>query len=251
MADSLTDLYAFMAAIRRNESGSYGGNYQARNKRSGAYGAYQFLPKYWDWYRRSAGLPDGDIRDRHVQDKVAEFHFRRLFKKYRNWDLVSVAWHAGEGRIDAYRQGRFHASDQYIKKMRTGMAEAAKSFQPSTTVADRAEREALSYRQRFAPSPVTQTQTVEQMYTDQPTQQQVTQQVYDAQSELLAEILGLLGDDVEEPEVIDDAAVMRRNLSTMLAGISDGIAGGNRFNVGTQVDLPELEVTERPEEGDG
>lgn len=226
-----------MASIRRIESGSFRGNYYARNKNSGAFGAYQFLPKYWDWYARSAGYPGADIRDRLVQDEVARWHMTRLFNKYRNWDLVAIAWHGGEGRIPQYNRGVYHASDGYIDKMRRYMPQWESIGVTANDVsADR------RLAQRTRPRPQTSPAApIEGMYADQPPPQQVQQQVIDAEKDLLAQILGLL-DEGGEPEPVDEAAVMRRNLATMLTSLSNGLAGGNRLNVGAQVEVPTLQM---------
>lgn len=87
-------LEAFMAAIRRVESG---GNYailgpETRYGRPS--GAYQFLDSTWGGYggyRRAADAPAG------VQDERARQLMSQYYNQFGRWDLVAVAWHGGPG----------------------------------------------------------------------------------------------------------------------------------------------------------
>lgn len=85
----------YLAGIRYVESGSVEGDYTAVNDRSGAYGAYQLLPKYRDWMIEQAGENPGEIDDPEVQDRVAEYWARHHYERLGNWELVAVAWHKG------------------------------------------------------------------------------------------------------------------------------------------------------------
>ena len=63
--DSIDDLNQFMASIRRRESGSYAGNYNAQGPTirsttsmyygERAYGAYQIMPGNWSSWSAQAG----------------------------------------------------------------------------------------------------------------------------------------------------------------------------------------------------
>ena len=97
----------FMQGIRHTESGSAAGNYTAKNRTSGAYGAYQFLERFWADFLRyakkmgrtpksSAWPPDREAQDT-VFRGIAEYY---LEKYENNWDLVAVAWHAGHTIAD-------------------------------------------------------------------------------------------------------------------------------------------------------
>ena len=88
----------YLYGLRMTESG---GNYVAVNPTSGAYGAYQTLPKYLCYYFQSAGQDPVKIKDPAVQDAMAEYHVRKHFERYGNWDLVSLAWHKGGSNADA------------------------------------------------------------------------------------------------------------------------------------------------------
>ncbi len=85
----------FLAGLRYVESGSIYGDYEAVNESSGAYGAYQLVPKYLDYMVSTAGFDPADISDPAVQDGVAEYWAREFYRDFGNWDLVAVAWHAG------------------------------------------------------------------------------------------------------------------------------------------------------------
>jgi hypothetical protein len=99
---------SFLAGIRATESGSTSGNYTLVNQRSGAYGAYQMLERFWpDFLRyakrvgyvpRSAAWPP----DQKAQDTVFRGMVEFYSQKYdRNWGLIAVAWHCGHTCADA------------------------------------------------------------------------------------------------------------------------------------------------------
>lgn len=127
MAASQVNL--FMAAIRALESGGGDprGNYTARNSRSGAYGAYQIIPRYWADWARAAGVPGANITDPKMQDIVARHRMLSLYRKYGRWDHVAGAWFAGEGGLRSFLRGRKDPSDgnlrvsQYMSKIMNTM----------------------------------------------------------------------------------------------------------------------------------
>ena len=112
----IMDMDRFMAGIRYTETGSRDGNYTDRNARSGAYGAYQFLERYWKDFVKQAtpywagreGVADwswGNINNRTVQDQVARGVYEHFLKQYEgNWNLVATAWHAGPGTVRKIRE---------------------------------------------------------------------------------------------------------------------------------------------------
>ena len=93
MADS-RELQAFRFGIALTEGGGKI-DYQQGNSESGAYGAYQFVPKWWDWYSTEAGYPGADIKDPAVQDAVAKYWFNRNYNDLGSWELAAVAHFAG------------------------------------------------------------------------------------------------------------------------------------------------------------
>ena len=106
-------LETFMAAIRRLESGAYGGDYDARGPtvRSGqyageqAYGAYQIIPGNWAGWSKAAGVGGAPMSSRTAQDKVASHMFQQYYQQFGSWDATAIAWFAGPSRAKAFQQG--------------------------------------------------------------------------------------------------------------------------------------------------
>jgi Transglycosylase-like domain len=89
----------FMHAMGEVESG---GNYAARNRRSGAYGKYQILPSNWpSWAstylgnRRAKPTPAN-------QDKVAAGKFTSLYRSLDSWRRVAYWWLTGSKRTSGW-----------------------------------------------------------------------------------------------------------------------------------------------------
>ncbi len=93
---------AFLDAIKSVESG---GNYQARNPISGAYGAYQFIPRYWPERAAAAGIAGADIRDPAAQDRVARHMVTSYYRDLGSWELAAMAWMAPAVAKKAKTQG--------------------------------------------------------------------------------------------------------------------------------------------------
>ena len=93
MADK-RELQAFRFGIALTEGGGEI-NYEQGNSETGAYGAYQFVPKWWDWYSSNAGYPGADIKDPAVQDAVATYWFNKNFNDLGSWEYAAVAHFAG------------------------------------------------------------------------------------------------------------------------------------------------------------
>lgn len=110
---SLHQTEAFLAAIRRLESGSYNGNYAARGPvvKSGmyagqrAFGAYQIMPGNWSAWAREAGIPGASIRDPKAQDRVARFKLLNYYRAYGSFEAAAVAWFAGPSRAKTFARG--------------------------------------------------------------------------------------------------------------------------------------------------
>lgn len=83
----------FFAAVAKQESG---GNYEAQNARTGAFGKYQIMPENWPKWSVEAGLPENaDINDPENQEVVAKFKLGQYFDRY-GAEGALVAWYAGE-----------------------------------------------------------------------------------------------------------------------------------------------------------
>lgn len=89
------ELQLFMMSIKRQASGSFSGNYQSSG------GAYGIDAARWDMMARRAGLDGAVMRDPGMQDYVAAWTMKALYGKYRNWNLVALAWSSGSGAADA------------------------------------------------------------------------------------------------------------------------------------------------------
>lgn len=84
----------FMASLRKMESG---GNYQAvgpSTKYGRATGAYQFLDSTWGGYGGYKSAKDAPPA---IQDERARQLMSAYYKRFGDWKLVAVAWHAGPG----------------------------------------------------------------------------------------------------------------------------------------------------------
>lgn len=86
------DLDSFMNAISTQESG---GNYGAKNSRTGASGRYQILPSNWPSWSQEAGLPKNAAQTPQNQERVARFKIQQYYNKYGNWEDVASAWYSG------------------------------------------------------------------------------------------------------------------------------------------------------------
>lgn len=88
------------------------GEYDAYNSDGEAYGKYQFKKDTWDREAKDAGVVDSDgnpvewqSATPEQQDQVAQHYAEKLYKEYGSAGLVAVAWYAGEGNANLYRDG--------------------------------------------------------------------------------------------------------------------------------------------------
>lgn len=113
--DVSNDLATFMRAVLKWNGGSYGG--------SG--GAYGLSGDRWATMAEGAGLEGASFSDRAQQDYVAAWWMQKMFQKYRNWNLVAVAWQSGYGAADGIVV-------QSRKDPRAVTAQDIKDFAPDT-----------------------------------------------------------------------------------------------------------------------
>ena len=110
----IKSLEELMVRIKYVESS--GGKYDVYNyEGSGAYGAYQFMPEFWDGrcenYIRDGGTlctecsnnPPNAPKTKYPwcpenQDKVAQYQMEGYYNKYKDWNKVAMCWW-GEGSI--------------------------------------------------------------------------------------------------------------------------------------------------------
>lgn len=87
---------AFINAIAGQESG---GNYNAENSDTGAYGKYQILPSNWPAWAEEAGIGADAPRTPENQEIVARFKLGQYYDKYGARG-AAIAWYGGEGALN-------------------------------------------------------------------------------------------------------------------------------------------------------
>lgn len=93
-AAGLTDpVDSLLMAIGGQESG---GDYNARNGRTGASGKYQIMPSNWPAWSAEAGLGENAPRTAANQEKVARYKMSQYVERYGQ-EGAAVAWYAGPG----------------------------------------------------------------------------------------------------------------------------------------------------------
>jgi hypothetical protein len=125
LASDPPGLARFKTAIGHVESG---GDYYARNARSGAYGKYQIMPSSW---RAWAGRYLGNAYARQTpvnQEIVAGAKFRALYAGLHSWRRVAYWWLTGSSRT----YGWSYAATRYVNRV---MYWYYRTTAPTTTVA--------------------------------------------------------------------------------------------------------------------
>lgn len=92
----------FMAALAPQESG---GNPNARNPRTGAYGRWQIMPSNWPSWAEEAGLGRDAPQTPENQATVARYKMQQYHDQFGSWEAVAVAWFAGPDDGARYAQG--------------------------------------------------------------------------------------------------------------------------------------------------
>lgn len=87
---------AFINAIAGQESG---GNYNAENGDTGAYGKYQIMPSNWPSWAEEAGIGADAPRTPENQEIVARFKLGQYYDKYGARG-AAIAWYGGEGALN-------------------------------------------------------------------------------------------------------------------------------------------------------
>ena len=115
------DLDKLIGAIRAKESG---GSYSARNRHSGALGAYQIMPgNIASWSKAALGYsisPSQFLANPQLQDAIAKHRLGMYFRKY-GASGAALAWYAGEGALrysEAARnrnQGQYPSMNSYVR----------------------------------------------------------------------------------------------------------------------------------------
>ena len=95
------ELEAFRIAIALTEGGGKI-DYTQVNTITGAYGAYQFLPQFWEYHSTTADYPGADIEDPAAQDAVARYWFNRNYNDLGSWELAAIAHFGGRTIAPSY-----------------------------------------------------------------------------------------------------------------------------------------------------
>ena len=91
----------FFAAVAGQESG---GNYNAQNGRTGAFGKYQIMPDNWAPWAKEAGLPEGAEQTPENQEIVAKYKLGQYFDQYGPEGAL-VAWYSGPANAERWANG--------------------------------------------------------------------------------------------------------------------------------------------------
>lgn len=167
MAES-RELQAFRLAIALTEGGGKV-DYTQGNSSTGAYGAYQFVPKYWDWYRSKVkGMEDANIEDPRAQDRVASWHFNNNFNEFGSWELAAIAHFAGRGNAIKAINGQMDAVlklkdstgvtvEEYVNKTMQNYREQLQLYKKVETGIEQLgipKDDATYYKQSFDPAQI-------------------------------------------------------------------------------------------------
>ena len=147
-----------MASFGIQESG---GDYNAKNGRTGASGKYQILPDNWPSWSQEAGLPAGSEMTPENQEKVARFKLRQYYDKY-GAEGAAVAWYSGETNAQRWVSGKTtdvwgntwdapqHGNEPSIKEYAKSVTGRAGSTQKRLLNRDEQERIFQDYRREIA-----------------------------------------------------------------------------------------------------
>lgn len=86
-------LAQFMDALSGQESG---GDWEAENDRTGAFGRWQILPSNWPAWAVAAGLPANAPQNAANQEAVARHRLGLYWQEMGNWADVAAAWYSGQ-----------------------------------------------------------------------------------------------------------------------------------------------------------
>lgn len=135
---------AFINAIAGQESG---GNYNAENGDTGAYGKYQILPSNWPSWAEEAGIGADAPRTPENQEIVARFKLGQYYDKYGARG-AAIAWYGGEGALNYSDEalnrkqgdnGEYPSINEYADEVLGRMGNVADSVRIDDTIDDTEE----------------------------------------------------------------------------------------------------------------
>ena len=135
---------AFINAIAGQESG---GNYNAENGDTGAYGKYQIMPSNWPEWAEEAGIGADAPRTPENQEIVARFKLGQYYDKYGARG-AAIAWYGGEGALNYSEEalnrkqgdnGEYPSINEYADEVVGRMGNVADSVRIDDTIDDTEE----------------------------------------------------------------------------------------------------------------
>ena len=135
---------AFINAIAGQESG---GNYNAENGDTGAYGKYQIMPSNWPAWAEEAGIGADAPRTPENQEIVARFKLGQYYDKYGARG-AAIAWYGGEGALNYSEEalnrkqgdnGEYPSINEYADEVLGRMGNVADSVRIDDTIDDTEE----------------------------------------------------------------------------------------------------------------
>lgn len=135
---------AFINAIAGQESG---GNYNAENGDTGAYGKYQIMPSNWPSWAEEAGIGADAHRTPENQEIVARFKLGQYYDKYGARG-AAIAWYGGEGALNYSEEalnrkqgdnGEYPSINEYADEVLGRMGNVADSVRIDDTIDDTEE----------------------------------------------------------------------------------------------------------------
>lgn len=135
---------AFINAIAGQESG---GNYNAENGDTGAYGKYQIIPSNWPSWAEEAGIGADAPRTPENQEIVARFKLGQYYDKYGARG-AAIAWYGGEGALNYSEEalnrkqgdnGEYPSINEYADEVLRRMGNVADSVRIDDTIDDTEE----------------------------------------------------------------------------------------------------------------
>lgn len=135
---------AFINAIAGQESG---GNYNAENGDTGAYGKYQIIPSNWPSWAEEAGIGADAPRTPENQEIVARFKLGQYYDKYGARG-AAIAWYGGEGALNYSEEalnrkqgdnGEYPSINEYADEVLGRMGNVADSVRIDDTIDDTEE----------------------------------------------------------------------------------------------------------------
>lgn len=167
---------AFINAIAGQESG---GNYNAENGDTGAYGKYQIMPSNWPAWAEEAGIGADAPRTPENQEIVARFKLGQYYDKYGARG-AAIAWYGGEGALNYSDEalnrkqgdnGEYPSINEYADEVLGRMGNVADSVRIDDTIDDTEENYFDNYTDDTIPDSLNPVRGFDVSHLDKGTEQ--------------------------------------------------------------------------------